>query len=212
MALLGYGRTSRDMQTLGLEAQVAALTDAGCERVWSEHGSGARDDRPEMLALLEYARAGDVVVVVGLDRWGRSLPHLVQTLCALDERGIDFKSLQDGIDTTTDAGRMVYGLMAVLAEFELSLIRARTRAGLAQAAALGHRPGPKPKLSPEQVQVAKRLYNEGEHTVAQIAAMLGGVSRATVYRAIEVTAARQACTEVASSAGCLVPGSVEALN
>ena len=106
-----------------------------------------------------------MVRVVRLDRWGRSLPHLVQTLTALDERGIGFRSLQDGIDTTTDTGRMVYGLMSVLSEFELSLIRSRTRAGLARAAALGHRPGPKPKLSPEQVQVAKRLYNEGEHTV-----------------------------------------------
>ena len=201
MALLGYARTSRDEQVLGLESQVITLTEAGCERVWSEHGSGARDDRPEMLALLEYAREGDVVTVVRLDRWGRSLPHLVQTLTALDERGIGFRSLQDGIDTTTDTGRMVYGLMSVLAAFELTLIRSRTRAGLARAAALGHRPGPKPKLSPEQVQVAKRLYNEGEHTVAQIAAMLGGVSRATVYRAIEVTAARQACAESVSSAG-----------
>lgn len=185
MALLGYARTSRDDQVLGQEAQVIALTEAGCERVWSEHGSGARDDRPEMLALLDYARESDVVVVVRLDRWGRSLPHLVQTLADLDARGIGFKSLQDGIDTTTDTGRMVYGLMSVLSAFELSLIRSRTRAGLARAAALNHRPGPKPKLTPEQVQMAKRLYQEGEHTVAQIAAMLGGVSRATVYRALE---------------------------
>ncbi|TIC83635.1 recombinase family protein [Nocardioides sp. GY 10113] len=201
MALLGYGRTSRDLQTLGLEAQVTALTEAGCERVWSEHGSGARDDRPEMLALLEYARAGDVIVVVRLDRWGRSLPHLVKTLTALDERGIGFRSLQDGIDTTTDTGRMVYGLMSVLAEFELSLIRARTRAGIAQAAALGHRPGPKPRLSPEQAQMAKRLYNEGEHTVGQIAAMLGGVSRATVYRALEISATRVAAVAATASDG-----------
>lgn len=200
MSLLGYARTSRDEQVLDLEAQIVALTEAGCDRVWSEHGSGVRDDRPEMLALLDYARAGDVVTVVRLDRWGRSLPHLVQTLTALDERGIGFRSLQDGIDNTTEAGRMVFGLLSVLSAFELDLTRSRTRAGLARAAALGHRPGPKPKLSPEQVQVAKRLYNEGEHTVAQIAAMLGGVSRATVYRALDVKVARQVVAESATSA------------
>lgn len=186
MALLGYARTSRDEQVLGLEHQVIELTAAGCDRIWSEHGSGARDDRPEMLNLLDYARPGDVVTVVRLDRWGRSLPHLVQTLTALDDRRIGFKSLQDGIDTTTDTGRMVYGLMSVLSAFELSLIRSRTAAGLARARALNHKPGPKPKLSPEQVAMAKRLYNEGDHTVAQIAAMLGGVSRATVYRALDI--------------------------
>lgn len=200
MALLGYARTSRDEQVLGLESQVITLADAGCERIWSEHGSGVRDDRPEMLALLEYAREGDVVTVVRLDRWGRSLPHLVHTLTALDERGIGFRSLQDGIDTTTDTGRMVYGLMSVLAAFELTLIRSRTRAGLARAAALGHRPGPKPKLSAEQVRVAKRLYNEGEHTVMQIAAVLGGVSRATIYRALEVKANSGNLAEATGSA------------
>jgi len=197
MASLGYARTSRDEQVLGLEAQITALDEAGCAKVWSEHGSGARDDRPEMLALLDYARDGDVVVVTRLDRWGRSLPHLVQTLTMLDERGIGFRSLQDGIDTTTDTGRMVYGLMSVLSAFELSLIRSRTRSGLARAAALGHTPGPKPKLSTEQVQIARRLYNEGEHTVAQIAAMLGGVSRATIYRALEVKVSRSSVSPAA---------------
>ena len=191
MALLGYARTSTGEQRHGLDQQVIDLTEAGCSKVWAEHGSGARDDRPEMLALLDYAREGDVIVCVALDRWGRSLPHLVQSLTALDERGIGFRSLRDGIDSTTDTGRMVYGLMSVLSAFELSILKSRTRAGLQRAAALNHRPGPKPKLSPEQVQMAKRLYNEGEHTVSQIAAMLGGVSRATVYRALDVKAARE---------------------
>lgn len=185
MALLGYARTSRLDQELSLDGQIATLSAAGCERVWSEHGSGARDDRPELAALLEYAREGDVVLVLRLDRWGRSLPHLIRLMSLLEDRGIGFRSLDDGIDTTTETGKFLYSVLACVGSFELSLVRSRTRFAAARSRELGRKPGPKPKLSPEQIDLAQSLYNSGEHTVAQIAAMLGGVSRATVYRSLQ---------------------------
>jgi len=189
MAMLGYARTSTHDQVLGLREQVATLEDAGCDRVWSEHGSGTRDDRPELAALLGYARESDVVVVTALDRLGRSLSHLVAVVNDFSARGIGFKSLREGISTTDDAGvgMLTISIFGAVAQFEASLVESRTRQGLRRAAAEGRTGGRRPKLSPEQVQVARRLYQEGDHSVADIAAMLGGVGRSTIYRALEGT-------------------------
>lgn len=201
MALLGYARTSTHDQVNGLEDQVTMLQAAGCGRVWSEHGSGARDDRPELAALLAYAREGDIVVVTALDRMGRSLSHLVSVVNDFGQRGIGFKALREGISTADDSGTgmLIFHIFGAIAEFELSLVRSRTRAGLRAAAEHGRTPGRKPKLSPEQVQVAKRLYQEGNHTVADIAAMFGGVGRSTIYRALEIHSTAAQVAEVASA-------------
>lgn len=200
MALLGYARTSTHDQQHGLDDQVTALDAAGCGRVWSEHGSGARDDRPELAALLDYAREGDVIVVTALDRLGRSLSHLVSLVNNdLRVRGVGLRSLREGIDTSNETGMLTFHIFGAIAEFELSLVRSRTRAGLRAAAEHGRTPGRKPKLSAEQVQMAKRLYQEGEHTVADIAAMLGGVGRSTIYRALEIKATRTADTSTAAA-------------
>ncbi len=135
---------------------------------------------------MDYARTGDIIVVWRLDRLGRSLRHLVDTVSGFQEGGIGFRSLHESIDTTTSTGRLVFHLFAALAEFERDLIVDRTQAGLAAARARGKVPGRKPKLSPDQVAVAQRLHADGHHNVSEIAKVLG-VSRATVYRNLSAT-------------------------
>jgi DNA invertase Pin-like site-specific DNA recombinase len=137
--LLGYARVSTTDQQPHL--QVDALTTAGCYRVFTETASGARADRPALEQLLDQLRPGDTLVVWKLDRLGRSLRHLVDTVTALAERGVGFRSLQEAIDTTTLGGKLAFHVVAALAEFERDLVRERTSAGLAaaRAAAAGGR-------------------------------------------------------------------------
>lgn len=182
--LIGYARVSTWDQNPDL--QVDALTEIGCTRVFTDHASGTRAERPQLAACMDYVRTGDIIVVWRLDRLGRSLRHLVDTVSGLQERGIGFRSLHESIDTTTSTGLLVFHLFAALAEFERDLIVDRTQAGLAAARARGKVPGRKPKLSPEQVAVAQRLHADGHHNVTEIAKVLG-VSRATVYRNLYAT-------------------------
>jgi DNA invertase Pin-like site-specific DNA recombinase len=136
-----------------------------------------------LTAALDYLRPGDSLMCWRLDRLGRSLKHLVETVSALEAREVGFRSLHESIDTTTSTGRLVFHIFAALAEFERDLIVDRTRAGLAASRERGSRPGRKPSLSPVQIAVAQQMHAEGKHTVAAIAAVLG-VGRATVYRAL----------------------------
>lgn len=177
--LIGYARVSTWDQNLDL--QVDALTQAGCVRIFTDKASGTRTDRPQLAAALDYARPGDTLIVWRLDRLGRSLKHLVETVSGLDDAGIGFKSIHENIDTTTSTGRLVFHIFAALAEFERELIVDRTKAGLAAARERGSRPGRKPSLTPDQVSVVRQMHAEGKHTVSAIAAIVG-VSRATVYR------------------------------
>jgi DNA invertase Pin-like site-specific DNA recombinase len=112
---------------------------AGCTKVFEDTLSGTREDRPGLEAALEYLRPGDTLVVWKLDRLGRSLPHLIETVRALEARGIGFKSLRENIDTTTSGGKLVFHIFAALAEFERDIIRERTAAGLVAARARGGR-------------------------------------------------------------------------
>lgn len=180
-SLIGYARVSTADQNLDL--QTDALQEAGCARIFTDKASGTLADRPQLSAALDYMRPGDTLTVWRLDRLGRSLRHLVDTVTNLQERGVGFRSLQESIDTTTTGGRLVFHVFCALAEFERDLVRERTHAGLAAARARGRVGGRKPSLSPDQVAVARRLYAEGNHTVAEIARIVG-VSRATVYRQI----------------------------
>jgi DNA invertase Pin-like site-specific DNA recombinase len=182
--LIGYARVSTWDQNADL--QVDALTEIGCTRIFTDHASGTRTDRPQLAAALDYARPGDTLVVWRLDRLGRSLRHLVETVAGLEEHGINFRSLNGDIDTTTSTGRLVFHLFAALAEFERDLLVDRTQAGLAAARARGRVAGRKPKLSADQVAVAQRLHKGGKHNVSEIAKVLG-VSRATIYRHLPVT-------------------------
>ena len=177
--LIGYARVSTWDQNSDL--QVDALTEIGCTRIFTDHASGTRTDRPQMEACLDYVRPGDTVVVWRLDRLGRSLRHLVDTVSGFEERGVGFRSLTEAIDTTTTTGRLVFHIFCALAEFERDLIVDRTQAGLAAARTRGKVAGRKPKLSPHQVALAQRLHKDGQHNVSEIAKVLG-VSRATIYR------------------------------
>jgi len=188
-SLVGYARVSTAEQNLDLQSD--ALQQAGCARVFADTASGALKDRPQLAAALDYVRPRDTLVVWRLDRLGRSLPHLVDTVTGLADRGVGFRSLQESIDTTTNGGRLVFHLFCALAEFERDLIRERTHAGLAAARARGRVGGRKPSLTPKQIQVARQMYEANDCTVAEIAKVLG-VSRATIYRRLEPGAGSEA--------------------
>jgi DNA invertase Pin-like site-specific DNA recombinase len=180
---LGYARVSTSHQTL--DQQTDALTTAGCERIFTDKMSGARDDRPGLAALLDYARDGDTVVVIALDRLGRSLAGIVRTVETLRERGILLRSLREGIDYSTPVGRMVAGIFASLAEYERELINERAAAAREAARARGKHTGRPKALTSEQVALAQRMHGSRE-SVSTIMQTLG-VSRATVYRALSLT-------------------------
>jgi DNA invertase Pin-like site-specific DNA recombinase len=140
MTRVGYARVSTLEQDPALQRD--ALAAAGCTKMFEDRASGARADRPGLGQALAFLREGDVLVVWKLDRLGRSLVHLVETVGSLAARGVGFRSLTEAIDTTTPGGRLVFHLFAALGQFERDLIRERTRAGLAAAAARGRRGGP----------------------------------------------------------------------
>ena len=176
--LIGYARVSTTDQDPTLQED--ALHQAGCTRVFVDTASGAAADRPQLEAVLQYLRPGDVLVAWRLDRLGRSLKHLVSLMADLESRGNGFRSLNESIDTTTPTGRLVFHIFAALAEFERELIRERTRAGLKVARARGRKGGRKPKMTPNKVEVARRMYSD-QKSVSEIAETLG-VSRASIYR------------------------------
>lgn len=177
---LGYARVSTMHQTL--DQQIDALRQAGVERIFEDKMSGARDDRPGLAALLDYARDGDTVTVVALDRLGRSLSGIIRTIEDLRERGIVLRSLREGIDYSTPVGRMVAGIFASLAEYERALINERAAAAREAARTRGRPVGRKPALSPEQVALARRMRASGESIGTLVATL--GASRATIYRAL----------------------------
>lgn len=180
---VGYARVSTGAQDLAL--QVDALEKAGCVRIFTDQVSGAKTSRPGLDAAIDYLRAGDTLVCWKLDRVGRSTSHLIGLIGDLRNREVGFASLTEAIDTSTAAGELMFTLMAALAQFERSLIQERTRAGLEAARLRGAKPGRKPSLSGDQVAVVRSMHAAGGHSVAGIAAVVG-VSRATVYRCLEV--------------------------
>jgi len=177
--LLGYARVSTQDQTL--ELQLDALAEAGCHRVFEERASGASDRRVELASLFDHVRPGDTVVVWRLDRLGRSLRHLIDTVNSLADRQVGFRSLTENIDTTTSGGKLVFHIFGALAEFERELIRERTQAGLSAARARGRVGGRPSVMTPDKIAEARRMYESGDYTWAQIGDMFG-VSRMTVYR------------------------------
>lgn len=178
--LIGYARVSTIEQDPAL--QLDALKAAGCRRVFTDHASGATDARPQLAKCLDFLVAGDVLVVWRLDRLGRSLRDLINLMNQLDERGIQFRSVTEAIDTTTATGRMMYAIFGALAEFERELIRERTKAGLAAARARGRNGGRPRVMTPRRLQQAQQLRADGV-TLDEIANTLG-VGRSTVVRAL----------------------------
>jgi DNA invertase Pin-like site-specific DNA recombinase len=177
--LIGYARISTLDQTLALQQD--ALTQAGCEQLYTDTLSGSVTERPGLTQALSHLRAGDTLVVWRLDRLGRSLSHLIETVSQLQERGISFRSLQEQIDTTTTGGKLVFHFFGALAEFERDLIRERTHAGLQAARARGRLFGRPKVLSLQQVKQLHSLVQDERNTVAEICQNLG-ISRATYYR------------------------------
>ncbi len=180
--LIGYARVSTKEQSLDL--QLDALKHARCNKIFSEKISGV-SVRDELDKALVYLREGDTFVIWKLDRLGRSLKDLVSIIDSLRERGIAFKSLQDGIDTSSAMGRMQFGIFAALAEYEREIIIERTKAGLQAAKERGRLGGRKKGLSEEakkKAKTAKTLYEAGKLTAQEICEMIGIKSKATLYR------------------------------
>jgi DNA invertase Pin-like site-specific DNA recombinase len=177
--LLGYARVSTGDQHPDL--QVDALKAAGCYRVFVDTASGALAARPALDQVLDQLRPGDILVVWKLDRLGRSLRHLIDTVATLADRGVGFRSLQEAIDTTTPGGKLVFHIFAALAEFERDLIRERTAAGLAAARARGRKGGRPAVMTEHKIRLARQMYASKQYTVAAIASALG-VSRTSIYR------------------------------
>jgi DNA invertase Pin-like site-specific DNA recombinase len=181
---LGYARVSTGHQSL--DQQVDALSAAGVDakRVYSDKlsGTSTREQRPGLAALLDYAREGDAIVVVGIDRLGRNAAEVMATIRELGERGIVLRSLREGIDTSNATGRMVAGVLASLAELELELGRERRAAAREARRARGQSIGRPKALDDAKAALALRMHATGE-SASTIAATLG-VSRATVYRVL----------------------------
>ena len=177
--LIGYARISTLDQTFALQQD--ALTAAGCEQLYTDTISGSVTDRLGLSQALSHLRSGDTVVVWRLDRLGRSLAHLIDTIRDLQERGVGFRSLQEQIDTTTSGGKLIFHVFGALAEFERDLIRERTHAGLAAARARGRLFGRPKVLSPQEVKQLRTLAKDDRNTVREICQTLR-ISRATYYR------------------------------
>lgn len=179
---IGYARVSTVDQDPQL--QLDALAAEGCLKIYTDKATGTKADRPRWNACLEDLRPGDTLVVWKIDRLGRNLTDLVAIVTALAERGVGVKSLTNGIiDTTTAHGKLVFGMFALMAEYEAALIAERTQAGLAAARARGRHGGRKPKMTPALIGKAQRMYDAKTFTMAEIAASCG-ITAATVYRHI----------------------------
>ncbi|MFW9595320.1 MAG: recombinase family protein [Macromonas sp.] len=187
MALIGYARVSTADQDTAL--QTDALHGAGCEKIFEDTASGTKAERPGLAAALAYLRDGDVLVVWRLDRLGRSLPHLIEVVDGLQARGVGFRSLTEDMDTTTPGGRLVFHVFGALGQFERDLIRERTRAGLAAAAARGRKGGRKPVVTADKLQRAKAHMAQGL-TVREAAARVK-VSKTSLYVALQAERAVQ---------------------
>jgi DNA invertase Pin-like site-specific DNA recombinase len=176
---IGYARVSTLDQNLALQQD--ALKEARCEKIFVEQMSGVVTDRPALREALDYARSGDTLIVWKLDRLARSMEQLIETIEMLRLRSIGFRSLTEAIDTTTAQGVLVFHMFSALAEFERALIRERTRAGLEAAKRAGRTGGRPPKMTEDDLGVARTLLANSDMTVAEIACRLG-VSPATLYR------------------------------
>jgi DNA invertase Pin-like site-specific DNA recombinase len=154
--LIGYARVSTSDQTIDLQKD--ALEKAGCSKIFTDTASGAKAERIGLDEALNYVRSGDTLVVWKLDRLGRSLPHLIETITGLNNREIGFKSITEAIDTTTSGGKLIFHIFGALAEFERDIIRERTQAGLNAARSRGRKGGRPKSLTPKKAQMAEALY------------------------------------------------------
>ena len=183
--LVGYMRisTSEGRQSTGLQRDALVAAGVDARNIHEDVASGAKVDRPGLKRCLEYLTAGDVLVVWKLDRLGRSLPHLVALLEELRGRGVQFRSLTEGMDTTTPSGELLFNMVASLAQFERALIRERVNAGLAAARKRGRVGGRPRAISDEKMELIAAALAQGR-SKAEVARAFG-VSRATLHREVK---------------------------
>jgi len=179
--LLGYARISSKDQTI--DHQIDAFEALGCTRIFSDVASGSKSDRPGRRELLEYVRTGDIIVVFKLDRFGRNLRDLVEQLDTLSKRGIFFRSLSEGLDTSTPAGRLQTHMLAALAEYIRDIIVEQTNLGLAAARKRGRKGGRRSILNNKQLEMICKLANSGT-PIKELCEQFG-ISKTTFYRIID---------------------------
>ncbi|MCY1284041.1 DNA-invertase hin [compost metagenome] len=176
--LIGYARVSTADQDLTL--QLDALGAAGCEKIFTEQASGKKVERAGLTDALAFARKGDTLIVWKLDRLGRSMKGLVDLAAELDTRGIDLRSLTDGIDTKATAGRFFFHILAAMAEMERELILERTRAGLEAAKRNGKVGGRPPSMTSAKIEAAQKLLESGMDAKGVASSL--HISISTLYR------------------------------
>jgi len=186
MSTIGYARVSTEHQCL--DAHRDALEAEGCERIFTDQLTGASQDRSGLRATFDFARSGDLVVVVALDRLGRSLSGVIRTLEDLAAAGVLLRSLREGIDFSTPAGKILACIFAALADYEPDLMHERANAARAAARARGQHVGRPPRLTEAQIRQLRALHAAGE-PVDAIAATFG-VGRSTAYRALQAALAK----------------------
>lgn len=176
--IIGYARVSTQDQNL--QMQIDALQQQGCFEIFEEKISTRKKDRPALEEMLKMLREGDRVVVYKLDRISRSTKHLIELAELFEEKGVEFVSICDNIDTSTPTGRFFFRMMASLAELERDIISERTKAGLQSARARG-RKGGRPKVPKKSLETALKMYHSKNHSISEIVKATG-VSQATLYR------------------------------
>ncbi len=189
--MIGYGRVSTSEQNLDL--QLDALKKAGCERIFTDKMSGTKAERPGLDEALAYAREGDSIVVWRLDRLGRSIKNLIDVIKTLEDRKVGFRSLSESLDTTTSGGRLVFLIFGALAEFEVNIIRERTRAGLAAARARGKIGGRPKSMDEKKAAALVQLYKDNTNSIDELCELFK-VSRTTLYKYAKPKAIETAVT------------------
>jgi len=184
--LIGYARVSTNEQHLDLQRDALLKAGVTAKDIYTDKVTGVKADRPGLTLALSHLREGDTLVVWRLDRLGRSLKHLIETVTTLREQGISFKSLTENIDTSTATGILIFQIFGALAEFERNLIKERTVAGLQAARARG-RTGGRPKRSPDarKIALAKKFYNDNALSIPEILKTLN-ISKSTLYRWVDI--------------------------
>ncbi len=180
--LIGYARVSTDEQSL--DRQLDQLKAAGAKKIYCEKMTGTNRNRPKLKDMLDNSREGDTIIVSDLTRLSRSTKDLISLSEQLNSQGIELISLKEKIDTTTATGKMTFGILAVLAQFERDLTSERTKEGLASARARGKPGGRRSKLTDKDKATVKKLYDAKELTVAEICRMYD-ISRPTLYKAVK---------------------------